>query len=138
METQSNSTENFPEAIPEEECRSLPEIAKIFGFTNCIDTDRDGKNIFFHMFTSVTYCYATAVILKEAFADGAPRLPGDYASAMSHRVTSGSPIGHSPLHVLCDGNSINFSKLEIIKMLIENEIVDSELFATVKDDKVTV
>ena len=77
-------------------------------------------------------------ILKEAFEATAPRLPGSYSSAMSQRVTSGSPIGHTPLHVLCDGSSINFSKIEIVQMLIENDIDKSELFATVKGNKVTV
>ena len=138
VETQSTSTQIFPEMLPDIEARSLPEIAKIFGFTSCTDTDPDGKNICLHMFTSLTYCHSTAIILKEAFEATAPRLPGSYSSAMSQRVTSGTPIGHSPLHVLCDGSSINFSKIEIVQMLIENDIVKSELFATVKDKRVTV
>ena len=116
----------------------MPEIGKFFGFNDCTETDINGKNIFFHLYTSLTYCYASALILKEAFAELAPRLPGNYASAMSQRVTSGQPVGHTPLHVLCDGSSYNCTKLDIIKTLIKNKIVDSELFATLRDNQVTI
>ena len=57
---------------------------------------------------------------------------------MSQHVTCGQPLGHTPLHVLCDGSDIGFDKLAIVKLLIENNIIDSETFATLKDNEITV
>ena len=137
-ETPSASTENYPHAFPIEESRSLPEIGAIFGFKDCRDVDHNGKNLFYHLFTAMTYCYGITLICEEAFAQGAPRLSGNYAPAMSQHVTSGQQLGHTPLHVLCEGSDIAFDKLAIVKLLIENNIVDSRAFATLNDNEVTV
>ena len=137
MQTQSTSTKNFPLAFPPEENRSLPELGEILGFRHCDAVDINGKNLFVHLFTSLSYSYGSFLFLEHAFDDLAPRLPGDYRKAMRQPVTSGKAKGHKPLHVVCNGSDVQFQKLAILKSLIENGIVPSTDIFTLRNNKVT-
>ena len=106
---------------------NLPWFAELFGFKHVEDRDANGKNIFHHLFTSMQYCSFAGVVAVQCFCPGEPQLPGDYRSAMYHTVSGPTPNGWTPLHVLCHGSDRMLLQSEVIKALLENEVV------TVKD-----
>ena len=78
------------------------------------------------------------MVLEKCFLPDASPLPGDYRAAMSQQVTSGKPVSHTPLHILCSGGDIKFQKKAIVKLLVENGIVSADDFADVRMNKFTV
>ena len=57
---------------------------------------------------------------------------------MSQPVAWDKPKTHTPLHILCNGSDAKFQKLDIVKTLLDNDIVHHTAFATLRTDKVTV
>ena len=55
----------------------------------------------------------------EAFTEGNETLPGDYRTAMSHRVTSGTPIGWTAFHCLLSGSDVKMETIALIKKMLD-------------------
>ena len=138
VETQSPDTINIPSNYPEEAMRTLVWFAHEFGFSTVTDTDRDGKNIFHHLFTMVKCSTLAGEIALTCFGPNAEKLPGDYTAAMSHTVTSGTPKGWTPLHVLCSGSDVLLVNVDIMQQLMDNRIVSVRDFDSTRNTEVSV
>ena len=65
-------------------------------------------------------------------------MEGNYTEAMSQQATVGQPLGHTPLHILCSGSDVGLVKIEVMRELIENNIVHPAAFATFRNIQVAV
>ena len=137
-ERQSPSTINLMHNSPLRESRNLVWFANKFGFKSVDCHDVNGKNIFHHLFTSGKYCIMSAEVALGSFRKDDPKLPGDYSTAMSHKVTGATPIGWTPLHVLLHGSDVLMIQRQIIEELLDSKIVEVKDFDSMMDSKVIV
>ena len=128
-ETASCHTINRPQAYPEASQRNLPDFALFFGFRTVEDLDAQGRNIFHVLFSTLKYCWLSAVIALECFTKYAAKMPGDYSTALRQPVEDGPIKGQTPLHVLCNGSDACLVQDKIVGLLLDNGIVPAMAFS---------
>ena len=94
--------------------------------------------MFHHLFSPMKFCSLAAEVAYICFRPGNLPLDGDYTKAMSHTVWGATPVGWTPLHILCNGSDASMMTRDVIKHLLENDIVDIRAFDSVTNDKVIV
>ena len=84
------------------------------------------------------YCALSAQIAFSCFQTCAAQMDGDYATAMSHRVTGGTPVGWTAAHILCNGSDVGLLARDVVEALLNNGIVDMKAFDSAFNDQVIV
>ncbi len=87
--------------------------------------------------------WLAAHIATKCFLRNAPYMEGNYTAAMSQQVQHGTPMGYTPLHILCQNSGkgdtdVHICQKETIRQLILNNIVPVEYFAEQKCPIVSV
>ena len=125
-------------ANPRSEDRNLVAFALTFGFRHAQDLDQHGKNIFHHLFSSIKYSGLSGEVALNSFGENHLHLPGNYREAMRHKVTSGKPIGWTPLHCLCNNSDYLMLNSKLIEVLLQTKTVKITDFDSVQNPDVTV
>ena len=58
--------------------------------------------------------------------------------AMHHKVTGGTPVGWTPLHMLLSGSDCMMAQMDIVQTLLENDVVPLQYFDGLRNDEVIV
>ena len=123
LETHPTYTINCPNNYPPKELRTVTWFANMHGFESVDDEDDEGKNFFHHVCQAAKFSGIASEVLVHAFLPSADRLPGNYTSAMRHKIHSGPIAGYSPGHVLLNGSDIEMVQDRIIHELLVHKVL---------------
>ena len=119
-----NYTMNFDRRFEND----LPAFAASIGYRNLQDVDCCGRNILHLVMTGMKYCTLIAGIATTMFLPRSPRMPGDEAVALRQPITHGTPLGVTPLKLLCQDSDKNLWALEVVKAILEQRILPVTAF----------
>ena len=106
------------------------------GIQHAQDVDAGNKSIFHHLFQATHSSTLATEICLNSFASGAAILPGNYRRAIRQQCAFFSPIGWTALHLLCNGSAAKLATKNIIKSLLDNDVIMLTDFGD-RNDKVT-
>ena len=121
--TSLSGTQQYPSKFPEDKRRNLKWLAEILGCPSVTAVDRKGWNLFHHLFHTLPSSDLALDIAAKVGQSTAEMPAGDVRLAMQQK-TKGLFLQHqTPVHILCTNSDGLYKKKEIIKMLLERNIL---------------
>ena len=138
LETGPAHTINLPYNVDSQYEGNLVAFANSFGFFDTGDVDANGRNIFLLIMGAMKYCSPAASIATTMFLPGYPKLAGDYAAALRQQTTHGTPHHVTPLKLLCQDSDKHLLAHDVVKSILDHNILDVAAFAVPDGPKASV
>ena len=129
LETGPAHTINLPYNVDSQYEGNLVAFANSFGFFDTGDVDANGRNIFLLIMGAMKYCSPAACIATTMF---------QYAVALRQQTTHGTPHHVTPLKLLCQDSDKHLLAHDVVKSILDHNILDVAAFAVPDGPKASV